>query len=43
MIGDNIEIVITYIGGDKIKMAVVAPENIRIFRKEIYGKESKPK
>lgn len=35
MIGDNIEIIISEIGTDKVKIAVNAPKEIPVFRKEL--------
>lgn len=36
MIGDDIEISIAAIEGDQVKLAISAPKNIDIHRKEIY-------
>lgn len=36
MIGDDIEISITAIEGDQVKLAISAPKHIDIHRKEIY-------
>lgn len=35
VIGENIEIIISEISADKVKLAVNAPKDIRIFRKEL--------
>lgn len=35
LIGDNIEIIISEIGQDKVKIAINAPEEIKITRKEL--------
>ncbi len=35
LIGDNIEIIISEISGDKVKVAINAPNDVRIIRKEI--------
>lgn len=35
IIDDNIEIIITEIGEDKIKIGIVAPKHVKIFRKEL--------
>ena len=35
IINDNIEVVITDVSGDKVKIGFKAPKNIPIFRKEI--------
>lgn len=36
MIGDNIEVMVVDIKPDQIKLGIVAPDNIKIYRKEIY-------
>jgi carbon storage regulator len=36
MIGDDIELVILDVGGDSIKIGIVAPQEVQIFRKEVY-------
>ena len=35
LIGDNIEIIISEISGDKVKVAINAPKEIPIFRREL--------
>ncbi|MEG0752614.1 MAG: carbon storage regulator CsrA [Angelakisella sp.] len=35
MIGDNIEIVITEISGDKVKIGINAPKEVTVLRKEL--------
>ncbi len=35
VIGDDIEIIISEISEDKVKIAIQAPKNIKIFRKEL--------
>ncbi|MGE8206900.1 carbon storage regulator CsrA [Heyndrickxia sp. NPDC080065] len=35
-IGDNIEITITAIKGDQVKLGINAPKNVEIHRKEVY-------
>lgn len=36
MIGDDIEITVTAIEGDQVKIGIRAPKNIDIHRKEVY-------
>lgn len=36
MIGNNIEIVIVDIRGDKVRLGITAPRSISVHRKEIY-------
>nr|UWI50433.1 carbon storage regulator CsrA [Clostridioides difficile] len=38
LIGDNIEVKVIGIDGNNIKLAISAPNNISILRKEIYEK-----
>lgn len=35
-IGDDIQIMITEIQGNQVKIAVTAPQNVKIYRDEIY-------
>ncbi|HYE83653.1 MAG TPA: carbon storage regulator CsrA [Clostridia bacterium] len=35
MIGDNIEIIITDVSEDKVRIGIKAPRNLKIFRKEL--------
>lgn len=35
IIGDNIEIIITDISEDKVKIGINAPRNMKVFRKEL--------
>ena len=35
IVNDDIEIIISDIGNDKVKIAIKAPEHIKIFRKEL--------
>ena len=36
VIGDDIEIVIVDIRGDKVRLGIVAPTSISVYRKEVY-------
>ncbi len=36
MIGDNIEITVVDIRGDKVRLGITAPQNIPVHRKEVY-------
>ncbi len=36
MVGDDIEIVVLEIKGEQIKLGVKAPDNIRVYRGEVY-------
>ena len=36
MIGDNIEITVVDIRGDKVRVGITAPSNIPVHRKEVY-------
>lgn len=36
MIGDQIELKILSIDGDQVKLGIVAPKNIKVFRSEVY-------
>lgn len=35
LIGDNIEVIVSEISGDRIKLAINAPKDIKIVRKEL--------
>ena len=35
LIGDNIEIIVSEISGDKVKIAINAPSDVKIIRKEV--------
>jgi carbon storage regulator len=36
MIGDDIEVIVLSGSGDKIRIGIEAPRDIRVFRKEVY-------
>lgn len=36
MIGDQIELKILSIDGDQVKLGIVAPKNIKVYRSEVY-------
>ena len=36
VIGDNIEIVLLGINGEQVKLGIIAPKSIPVYRKEIY-------
>lgn len=36
MIGDNIQIAIVDIKGDQIKLGIIAPKEVKVFRQEVY-------
>ncbi len=36
MIGDEIEISVLGVSGDKVRIGISAPKNIPVFRKEVY-------
>lgn len=38
LIGDNIEVKVVGVDGNNVKLAISAPNNISILRKEIYEK-----
>ena len=43
MIGDEVEITIVDIRGDKIRLGIVAPQNIPVHRREVYDAIQKEK
>ncbi len=36
MIGDNVEITVVDIRGDKVRLGISAPSNVSVHRKEVY-------
>jgi carbon storage regulator len=36
MIGDQIEVSIVDIKGDQVKVGITAPQNVKVYRKEVY-------
>lgn len=36
MIGDQIELKILSVDGDQVKIGIVAPKNIKVYRTEVY-------
>ena len=38
MIGDDIEIMIIKVQGDKVRLGITAPSNVAVHRKEVYLK-----
>ncbi len=36
MIGDDVEIIIVDVRGDKVRLGITAPKNIPVHRREIY-------
>jgi len=36
MIGDDVEVSILSVAGDKVRIGIAAPRDIRVFRKEVY-------
>ncbi len=36
IIGDDIELSIVDVKGDQVKIGIVAPKNVKVFRKEVY-------
>ena len=37
MLGDGVEITITEVSGDRVKIGISAPADIKVYRKEIYS------
>lgn len=36
MIGDQIELKILSVEGDQVKLGIIAPKNIKVYRSEVY-------
>ncbi|ALC86351.1 hypothetical protein AM499_11305 [Bacillus sp. FJAT-22090] len=36
MIGDQIELKILSVDGDQVKLGIVAPKNVKVYRTEVY-------
>ncbi|WP_342600359.1 carbon storage regulator CsrA [Psychrobacillus sp. FSL H8-0483] len=36
MIGDQIELKILSVDGDQVKVGIVAPKNVKVYRSEVY-------
>ena len=36
IIGDNVEVIIVDVRGDKVRLGITAPKNIPVHRKEVY-------
>jgi len=36
MIGDDVEVIIIDVRGDKVRLGITAPKNIPVHRKEVY-------
>lgn len=43
MIGDDIELTVIEIRGDKVRLGIKAPKDVPVHRKEIYTKIKHPK
>jgi carbon storage regulator len=43
MIGDDVEIMIVKVQGDKVRLGIIAPRDIAVHRKEIYLKAQEEK
>jgi len=43
MIGDNVEITIVDVRGDKVRLGIVAPREVSVHRKEVYDAIKKEK
>lgn len=38
MIGDDVEVVVTEVKGEKVRLGIVAPPHIAVHRREVYEK-----
>lgn len=36
MIGENVEVVIVYVRGNKVRLGITAPKSVSVHRKEVY-------
>lgn len=36
IIGDNVEVVVISVAGEQVKLGIMAPKNVLVYRKEIY-------
>ena len=36
MIGDDVEVTVTSVDGDQVRLGISAPSSVRIFRREVY-------
>lgn len=43
MIGDNVEIVVVDVRGDKVRLGITAPKDVPVHRREIYDAIQKEK
>ena len=41
MINDNIEVKVLSIEGDQVKLGIVAPKSVKIYRQEVYSQIEK--
>jgi carbon storage regulator len=37
MIGDEVEISVLSVSGDKVRIGIAAPRDVEVFRKEVYS------
>jgi carbon storage regulator len=43
VIGENIEVVITEVKGDKVRLGIVAPQHIPVYRREVFDRIQREK